>query len=599
MKSSRLLHEILFTRPAHRALLILSSLSAALCGLAAAFSQKEFVDGLLQVKTDYLALEYSPLTWLGISFVFLLLHLVLNQLVNFVGNREALFMQRQLADRLYRRVLELQSSDLRGRSVGEIVSIYTTDVPGSTILLEQSMPQGFSILFPLVLAPWALIQIFHLPVSFVVGLLAAVIMVNLALAFRQSRFFFYFKKLAADRIGLVNEWIQNIRTLRVLGLTEAFENQIIHVREVETANRIRMLTNGQSMNAISSSMTFLINVILILVLVKSNPTSITPGNLLALLWIVGVFLTRPFRQLPWFFTFVFDGWTSLRRVASALALLSTPPRIESSSSPHVAAAQHPPALWVKNLTLKLQGQSLLRNINLRIEDSEFIAFVGEVGSGKSLLLQSLLGETPAHFEAYQVQGRDMARASLSELRSQFAFVPQEGFTMSASLLENVLFDYQSAESQSGDVHENVTQALRHSEFDPHSERLTSALKTEIGERGVNLSGGQKQRISLARAVFSHAPILLLDDTFSALDADTERKLIDRLFHGKWKNRTRLLVTHRLSVLPRADRIYFLADGEIIDSGSWADLRTRSSRFNEFIQSLEKKNEKQRMEGSPV
>lgn len=599
MTSSRLLHEILFTRPAHRALLILSSLSAALCGLAAAFSQKEFVDGLLQVKSDYLALEYTPLTWLGISFVFLLFHLALNQLVNFVGNREALFMQRQLADRLYRRVLELHSSDLRGRSVGEIVSIYTTDVPGSTILLEQSMPQGFSILFPLILAPWALIEIFHLPVSFVLGLLTAVILVNLSLAFRQSRFFFYFKKLAADRIGLVNEWIQNIRTLRVLGLTEAFENQIIQVREVETANRIRMLTNGQSMNAISSSMTFLINVILILVLVKTNPSSITPGNLLALLWIVGVFLTRPFRQLPWFFTFVFDGWTSLRRVASALAILSTPPTIETSTPTEINAPERAPALWVKNLNLKLQGQSLLRNINLRITEGEFIAFVGEVGSGKSLLLQSLLGETPAQFEGYQVQGQDMAKVSLSELRSQFAFVPQEGFTMSASLFENVVFDYHSAESHSGDVHENVTQALRHSEFDPQSERLTSALKTEIGERGVNLSGGQKQRISLARAVFSQAPILLLDDTFSALDADTERKLIDRLFHGKWKNRTRLLVTHRLSVLPRADRIYLLAEGEIVDSGTWTDLRARSSRFNEFVQSLEKKNEKQRMEDSPV
>lgn len=596
MSSLRLLFEILFSRPGARLLLMLCSLMSASFGLLAAFTQKEFVDHLMGISTASYGVELHPVAWLGLGFLFLLLTLILSQTVNYVGAKESLLMQRHLADRLYGKVLRLQASDLRGRSVGEIVSIYTGDIPGATVLLEQSLPQGFGILFPLILAPWALITLFHIPASIVLGLLAVVLVINLALAFRQSRFFFHFKKLAADRVGLVNEWVQNIRTLRVLGLTEAFENKIIQVRKVETKNRIGMLTNGQSMNAISSSMTFLINVILVVVLVRLQPGAVTPGSLLAMLWIVGIFLTRPFRQLPWFFTFVFDGWTSLRRVARALDMTSIDPQIApvpsqptTSPSAELRSAQTTKtaqilALQVDDLNLRIQSVELLKNINLEIKSGEFIAIVGEVGSGKSLLLQSLLAETPATFGRYQILGKDMSTISLNQMRSQFAFVPQEGFTMSASLLENVAFDYDLT-NPTPEIETRVKNALRLSEFQADIDQLPAGLKTEIGERGVNLSGGQKQRISLARAVYSDAPILLLDDTFSALDTDTETLLIQGLFSTEWKERTRILVTHRLTILPKANRIYFMQEGRIVDVGTWDELLIRSADFRLFVQSV--------------
>lgn len=584
MSSLRLLAEILFSRPASRALLILCSCLSASLGLFAAFAQKEFVDQLLGAPMMFMGTDLHPVAWLIIGFIALLGNLALAQAVNYIGAKESLAMQRRLADQLYARVLRLHSVDLRGRSVGEIVAIYTTDIPGATVFIEQSMPQGFGILFPLVMAPWALIKLFNLPLSFVATLLGALLVVNFTLAFRQSRFFFLFKKLAADRIGLVNEWIQNIRTLRVLGLTEAYEQKIIQVRKVETTNRIRMVTNGQSMNAISSSMTFLVNVVLVLVLMRTQPEAITPGGLLALMWIVGIFLTRPFRQLPWFFTFVFDGWTSLKRLAEALSLESREPRI--LPAPGVLSHANPAsALIIKNLELNLQGQQLLSGINLEIPEGEFAAFVGEVGSGKSLLFQSLLGETPAQFGAYVIQGQDMAGKSLSEIRRHFSFVPQEGFTMSASLFENVVFDYDQI-APPLELRQSVTRDLRLSEFDPDQERITHGLDTEIGERGVNLSGGQKQRISLARAVYASAPLLLLDDTFSALDSETENKLIQGLFATTWKNRTRLLITHRLTILPQVDRIYFMKEGRITETGTWCELRAKSAAFNEFVHSVE-------------
>lgn len=580
MSSPRLLAEILFTRPWYRVLLISLSAGSAVAGLVAAFAQKEFVDTMLGKALVIDGLTLHPIIWLLGSFIGLLLSLVMSQAVNYVGSKESLWMQGRLAERLYDRILKLQSSDLRGRSVGEIVAIYTTDIPGATILVEQSMPQCFNILFPLILAPVALIMMFQLPPTFVFAVLAGVIAINLVLALRQSRFFSNFKRLAADRVGLVNEWVQNIRTLRVLGLIEAFENKLIAVREVETTNRIKMVTNGQTMNAVSSSMTFVINMLFILVLTKYHPAEITPGSLLALLWIVGIFMTRPFRQIPWFFTFVFDGWTSLKRLAGALAIQSVEPVIETSK-----AGPNEPALVVRDLNLKIHGQSLLTGINIELQEGEFSAVVGEVGSGKSLLFQSLLAEAPAHFKSYRLLGEDMSTRTKPEIRRHFAFVPQEGFTMSATLLENVSFDYHLS-GTSEDLRQEIENALRLSEFRSAQERLASGLTTEIGERGVNLSGGQKQRISLARAVYSKAPILLLDDTFSALDTDTENKLIEGLFATRWKNRTCLLATHRLSVLSKVNRIYFMGDGRIIDVGTWNELRGRSKAFNDFVHTVE-------------
>ncbi|MBX3017828.1 MAG: ABC transporter ATP-binding protein [Bdellovibrionaceae bacterium] len=580
MSSPRLLAEILFTRPWFRVLLISLSAGSAVAGLFAAFAQKEFVDLMLGKALLIEGLELHPIAWLAASFVGLLLSLVLSQAVNYVGAKESLWMQGRLAQRLYDRILKLQSSDLRGRSVGEIVAIYTTDIPGATILVEQSMPQCFNILFPLILAPAALVYLFELPLSFVIAVLAGVIAINLVLALRQSRFFSIFKRLAAERVGLVNEWVQNIRTLRVLGLMEPFETKLLEVREIETMNRIKMVTNGQTMNAVSSSMTFVINVLFILVLVRLHPAQVTPGSLLALLWIVGIFMTRPFRQIPWFFTFVFDGWTSLKRLAGALSLTSVPPQIAKS-----ATVANEPALTVRDLNLRIYGQQLLSGIDLDLREGEFVAVVGEVGSGKSLLFQCLLAEAPAEFKAYRILGEDMSGRGSPEIRRHFAFVPQEGFTMSATLLENVAFDYHSKTTEET-LREEIEGALALAEFRSSQERMNGGLTTEIGERGVNLSGGQKQRISLARAVYSKAPILLLDDTFSALDTETETKLIDGLFATRWKNRTCLLATHRLSVLSKVSRIYFMGEGRILDVGTWSELRGRSKAFNDFVHSVE-------------
>lgn len=564
-------------------LLMFFSALSAVFGLAAAFGQREFVDTLLGTASVFWSSDWSATSWLSFCFVGLLGSLGGAQAANYIAARESFWMQRHLAQKLYKHVLTLQSEQMRGRTVGEVVSIYTTDIPGCTIFLDQSLPQGFTILFPLVLVPWVLTHYFGLGWPLVVSIVGCTVLINFIMAFRQSKFFFLFKTLAADRIGLANEWIQNIRTLRILGWTQSFENRIFQVRQVETANRIRMLINGQSMNALSSSTTYFLNLIFVAAILhqsQQNGTRVTPGTYLAILWIVAVFLTRPFRQLPWFFTFLFDGWTSLKRVHSYFSISATAISVHTHNLPAANKTENEDlALQVENLNLEINESRILSNVYFRLKKGQFVALVGEVGSGKTSLLLSLLGETSASFGSYRIGEQSVRDMDRDEMKSWFSFVAQEGFVISGSLRENVALTYDFPKNQDARIFES----LAHAEFRPDRERLgASALDTEIGERGVNLSGGQRQRVSLARVDFNPAPILLFDDCFSALDVDTEQKLIDQLFLGIWKDKSKIVSTHRLSILDKADYIYFLQNGRIHAQGTLDELLETSSEFNDFF-----------------
>lgn len=581
--------EVAFTRPHARLLILGCSLVAAVMGLLGPFFQKEFIDLLTgsQSEMPVTHIFESPLTYVMGAFVCVLVAQAFSQLTNFLSAKEALYMQRVFARRLYEKTLNLRVDTMSGRPVGEIVSLYATDVQGATVFLDQTLPAGSSTLFPLILAPFAISYLFDIPLWPTLFLMLGITLFNSFMAFRQSHFFFMFKQLAAERIGLVNEWVQNIRTIRILGWTVHFEKNIFDKRVVETHNRILMVTNGQTMNAISSSITFVLNVIALGSLIFYSKHSMTSGELLALLWIVGIFLTRPFRQMPWFFTFAFDSWTSLRRLEEFFATQNnqTPEENWEDGEDNLALASEKWALQVKNLRLNIGKKSVLKNISMNIAHGELIAIVGEVGSGKSLLLLSLLGETGASFEDLRIDGKDALHMSLDELRAQYAYVPQEGFIMSASLRENVAFLYDIEP----ELDPNIEESLKLAQFDLTTERVEDGLNTEIGERGVNLSGGQRQRVGLARVHYHNAPVLLLDDCLSAVDVDTEQRLFDELLMGAWKGRTRIMVTHRLTTLARVDRIFFLKEGQLIDHGRYEELLTRNAEFREYTMSVAKES----------
>lgn len=598
-----LLKTSLFSRLHGRILILALAFSAAISGLVAPFFQKIFVDRLLGAGHSSLAvgvfawtMEVSPIFLIVLAFIGAVLGQGFSLLASYVGVRESTILQRQFSEGLYTKMLGLRSESMAGSTVGEVVSIYATDVPGATALVDMSIPMASGIFFPLVFGPLAINWICGIPLWATLLVMALIVCFNVILSSRQARFFYRFKQLAAERTGLVNEWIQNIRLLRILGWVEDFESKIFRKRVEETDNRISMVTNGQMMSSFGSSISFVINLTGVASLVFLREKPVSAGELFALLWIFGVFLQRPFRQVPWFLTTTLDSLSSMRRLERFLQRRSDAGAVETHDQTDESSFQKAASLplEIRGLNLTIGDQPLLRDIDLSVQAGEFVAIVGEVGAGKSLLVLSLMGETGATFDRFEIGSSNALKMELNTRRRHFAFVPQEGFVMSATLRENVAFRYEVTSA----VDAEVSDSLRLSQFKFETDHVRDGLDAEIGERGVNLSGGQRQRVSLARATFFNRPIVLLDDCLSALDVDTENQLITSLINGAWKNKTRVLVTHRLSVLSEVDRILFMKDGRIVESGRFDELMKRSPEMREFVASVRRQEEKQDVDTIP-
>ncbi len=600
MNPRSLFKSLLFERWRWRALILSVSLLAACLGILAPYAQKHFADDLLGGHPAQL--------WIWAAFLLTLGAQSLAQLSMWLAIRESMITQKALGDLTFARLLEGPGGLIGARPAGEAVSLFAVDVPGAAALLDQALVMISAMIFPIILAPIALHYFFGIPAWASLGAIFTLGLVNLGLALRQSKFFVSFKQLAAERTGLVAEWVQNIRTLRILGWVGAAEERIFALRRRESRNRKRMVTNGQIMNALASSVTFGLNILAILLLLHLRGGAAagarpTPGELLSLFWILGVFLARPLRQFPWAFVITMDSLTSIRRLQEAMDYTVTLPTVHEQVEGVLGLPAEPAyALEVRGLTLEAGGKQLLSEMDLCVKPGELVAIVGEVGSGKSLLFKSLMGATGASFARFAVGGRRTAGPRNPAVRALMAFVPQEGFTMSATLRENVTFNYHDSTAPDPGRDRRVLRSLELSQFVPERERVSEGVDAEIGERGVNLSGGQRQRIGLARAHFADRPIILMDDCLSAVDVDTEARLVEKLICGEWRERTRILVTHRMAVLPRCDRVIFLDSGRILLSGTYSELVARSRRFREFVrreavrvEETEKKSETQPVE----
>ncbi len=574
LHAKNLLKQLLFGRWQWRVLVLMCALTSALTGVLSPYYQKGFVDGLLSGHPVVLSL------WA--AFALGLLSQFLMQANVWLTSRESIISQKHIGDALYHRVLEGPGGFLAHRPVGEAVSLFAVDLPGATAILDQALASGLSMLFPILIAPLALHTLYNIPAFASWLAILGLAGINFLLAHRQSHFFYRFKQLAAERTGLVSEWVQNIRSLRILGRVTAAEKNIFKMRVKETDNRKAMVTNGQIMNTLAGSSTYLLNIMAVMLLLnlRGHDSPPTAGELLSLLWIVGVFLSRPLRQLPWTLVIVLDSLSSIRRLQNAFNSPLTPPQVRGAVGAHATAPEA--ALEVRKLNLSIQNKKLLSDIDLVLTPGELVGIVGEVGSGKSLLLQSLVGAVGATFERFALDGVETQGPESQEVRRHMAYIPQEGVTVSATLFENVLFEYGETSFTHSAESTHVQTSLKVSQFDPEEEHLSEGLLTEIGERGVNLSGGQRQRIGLARAHFAHRPLIIMDDSLSAVDVDTERKLIDKLLLGDWAHATRLLATHRTAILPHCDRLLFLQDGKIAMQGTYIQLLERSSAFREFI-----------------
>jgi ATP-binding cassette subfamily B protein len=216
-------------------------------------------------------------------------------------------------------------------------------------------------------------------------------------------------------------------------------------------------------------------------------------------------------------------------------------------------------------------QAALADFSLAVRPGETVALVGPSGAGKSTVFQLLLRFYDAQAGRISLDGVPITETSLDALRQRVGIVPQDSTVFSTSALENIR--YGRPEASDDEVKAAAKAAFAHDFISA----LPEGYGTVLGERGVRLSGGQRQRIAIARAMLKNPPLLLLDEATSALDAESER-MVQAALEVAMKDRTTLVIAHRLATVQRADRIVVMEAGQIVDMGTHGELVARGGLY---------------------
>ena len=232
-----------------------------------------------------------------------------------------------------------------------------------------------------------------------------------------------------------------------------------------------------------------------------------------------------------------------------------------------------PDILVKDATVEIDGQKVLSHISIDLPYGKKLGIVGGTGSGKSVLLKSLVRIHDVSSGAIMVDGKDVKEYSLKSLRETYSYVFQDVFLFSNTVDSNIAYGVPEIEE------EYVLKAAMDAQAHGFIAELSDGYKTVVGERGLGLSGGQKQRVSIARALLKNASVLVFDDSTSALDVNTEKKLLETI-NREYGDKTVIITAHRMSSVVDCDEIIYMKDGMITERGTFAELMSLGGDFAE-------------------
>ncbi|KAF7478495.1 multidrug resistance-associated protein 1-like [Marmota monax] len=461
---------------------------------------------------------------------------------------------------IYKKALHLSNVSHKKFSTGEIINLMSSDAQ-QLMDLTANLSVLWSAPFQILMAVFLLWQELGPAVLAGVAVLFLVLPINAFVAIRIKKLKKNQTKNKDTQIKLLKEILHGIKILKLYAWEPAYKNKIIKIRDQE-------LEFQKSSTYLSVCSMLMLTCIPFLVSLATFGVyfSLDEGNILTAtkaFTSMSLFniLRIPLFDLPTVISAVVQTRISLCRLEDFLNSEELSLRnIETNYiGDHAIGFTNASFSWDKT------GIPVLKDLNMKIPEGALVAIVGHVGSGKSSVLSAILGEMQKLTGVVQRKG-------------SVAYVSQQAWIQNCILQENILF----GSIMQKQFYERILEACA---LLPDLEQLPNGDQTEIGERGVNISGGQKQRVSLARAVYSGADIYLLDDPLSAVDVHVGKQLFEKVIgsSGLLKNKTRILVTHNLTLLPHVDFIVVMESGRVAQMGTYQELLSKTQNIHNLLQ----------------
>lgn len=469
---------------------------------------------------------------------------------------------KDIRNTLFHKIIDLPLGYYSNERKGDIISRITTDVNE----IEASIIRSLDLFFrePVIIIVYlgsliymspglTLFVLFLLPISgLIIGRIGRTLRRNSAKV----------QKSMGSLLSIIEEAIGGLRIIKAFNAEEKTNEKFYRTNDQFTR---LMIKNWRRRDLASPLSEFLGVAILILVmwyggtLVLGEKSELSSAEFITY---IGIFsqIINPAKQFTNAYYSVVKGMASVDRVNYILDTQST--IVEKKDA--LSLKEFREAIVYRDVSFRYNTTYVLRNINLTVEKGKTVAIVGQSGSGKSTLVDLL----PRFYDVTEgdilIDGKSVKDYKIKDLRNLIGYVNQDPILFNDTFFNNIAFGVDNA------TEEEVINAARVANAHEFIMSSPDGYQTFVGDRGGNLSGGQRQRISIARAVLKNPPILILDEATSSLDSESERLVQDALFR-LMRNRTSLVIAHRLSTVQHADEICVLSKGEIIERGKHDEL----------------------------
>ncbi|HQU70921.1 MAG TPA: ABC transporter ATP-binding protein [Calditrichia bacterium] len=526
---------------------------------------------MVQEGIDYLKGDFQ-LSHLGLIAAGVVLLTVGDGIFTFLMRRSLIVASREIENDLrndfFSKLLEQTATFFHRNPTGDIMSRATNDLNAVRALLGPGIAYSVNTLFA-----------FFFVIPMMVGISPSLTLYALlpipVVAVLVNRFgkiiYKRFNRIQEQLAVLSNRAQENISGVTTIRWMAAEQEEKSLFREANREYMERNIDYAKVQAAFHPSlqMTIGFSTVVIIWIGGAQVISggISLGQFTAFLMYTGI-LSWPAIALGWVIGTFQQGAAALNRMRKILEAVPEIPANPEGYAPERIEGD----IAFRNLNFSyLPGQPVLQDLNLNLPPRSTVGLIGPTGCGKSTFIRLLMHQHTLPTGALLIDGRDINDFQLQALRRRIGYVPQETFLFSDTIANNIAYGVPDA------TREKIEWAARMADIHEQIVEFPDGYDAMLGEKGINLSGGQKQRVSIARALLREPDILILDDAFSALDTNTEHRILENL-REVLPGRTVILVSHRVSTLQEADLVLVMEDGRITDSGRHEALIAREGLY---------------------